>query len=120
MSQRIAQLSLPAEIDGASLAERIAEAQRAGLRAVAARDRFPTYDRAVAGSDGIVWLREFPRPEEQEARWVLVSGDGTLAGQFIIPRDADVLSASPGWLLVLEEDELDAPIIRVLRHVGPD
>lgn len=115
----VLKVELPFQIDGENPLERLAEQERAGLRVAPSLDRLPTYDRAVPGSDGVLWLREFPRPRSTESRWILIGGDGTLEGQLALPRESQVLSGTRFAVIVLETDELDASLVRFLRRAGP-
>lgn len=107
-----------AAVDGVDLASRLAVAESAEIGAVPARTELPAYDRVVSGWDGAIWLREYPAPEEADARWVLMSADAEFLGQLSLPRTTTVLDASFRWLITGQEDELDAPVVRILRRIG--
>lgn len=102
-----------ARIDGGDVAERFAEAERAGIREVTARDRIPAYDALVAGVAGL-WVRRHPRPAESEGTWLFVDPSGAPVGRLRLPRDEHVLDGSDRVVLVGTTDELDAPVLRIL------
>lgn len=107
-------------LDGVDASERLAEDARNSIRAVPARGELPAYDRAVPGNDGAVWLREYPRPDARDARWVLLAPSDELVAQVTLPRATDVLDGTLEWLVLLGSDEFDAPVVRVLRLNTPD
>jgi hypothetical protein len=104
-------------VDGTDVSARLAAAESAGIRDAPARDQIPAYDRIVSGWDGSIWIREYPAPGSTEARWVLMSADGEWVGHIVLPRTTTLLDASYEWLLTGLEDELGAPVIRVMRRL---
>ncbi len=78
--------------------------------------RHPAYDRTVPGDDGTIWLREYPLPSDTVARWVLVGAGPQLEGRLSLPRSSSVLAGNADWLVVLTRDEMDAPVVEILRR----
>ncbi len=103
-------------MDGRSAADVFSEAESQAIRAVPSNSTAPAYDRVVSGSDGSIWLREFPMPTENNARWVLIAGGSSVVGQLKLTRADTVLAADRNCLLVLARDSMDAPVVRVLQR----
>lgn len=104
--------------DGRSLADVFEEIESEAILAVPSNTTIPAYDRAVGGADGSVWLREFPMPSDARVRWMLITEGPTLAGQLWLPRADSVLAGDRSKLLLLMQDSMDAPVLRVLERVG--
>ncbi len=102
--------------DGVDLSVLFARSESVGIQEAPARARIPIYDEMLGDRSGRIWLRAFPEPEGVEARWLLLSTDGRFVGQWTLPRTTELLDASAEWMITLHEDELDAPVIEVLRR----
>ena len=98
------------------LLERMAESKREGVRAVPARGTIPAYDVVVPTQHGGLWFRRYPKPSEAEATWVLMDSLARPVGQLTLPRNDSILAASESAVLVATRDELEAPILRILRR----
>lgn len=94
--------------------ERMTQARREAIRELASYETLPAYDRIVSGPHGRVLLREYPRPRDTEARWILVSR-GRPVAILKLPRATEVKAFSETMIAVLESDEYDAPLVRVLE-----
>lgn len=90
------------------------EYRREAIREVPSRDTLPAYDRVVSGVRGLVLLREYPRPQDTTARWVLIDSDGSPIGTLRLPRKAEVRAASPEVLIIVDGSWRESQVIRVL------
>ena len=98
---------------------RMADAGRESIREVASNNTIPAYDLAIPGSDGVLWLRQYPLPQDTMALWVLIDDATVPRGTLRLPRSTAVQAASLEWLVVVERDAYDAPVVRVLQvHHG--
>ncbi|MDH5761109.1 MAG: 6-bladed beta-propeller, partial [Gemmatimonadota bacterium] len=111
-------VAIGAPVDLQDVVVRMAEAERNAIREVASNDTLPAYDLVVAGTDGPVLVREYPRPLDISVRWVVIDGAGLPLGRLTLPRDTEIKAVAPGMLVVLERDAFDAPLARILEMRG--
>ena len=118
-ARRVAEIKarrISVSIGPPDLMERMAEAEREGVRAVLAQDTIPAYDVVVPTLSGDFWLRRYPMPTESEATWVVLDSLARPVGQMTLPRGDSILDASPHAVLVSTQDDMDAPVLRILRR----
>lgn len=101
--------------DGRDLRVVAAEAERDGIQEMRGYETIPAYDLAVAGQDGLLLLRQYPRPDEAMAWWMLIKKGGSLIGRLRLPRTTQIMAASAELLVLLERDTYDAPVVRVME-----
>ena len=94
---------------------RMAETDRQAVREVASLDTLPAYDLAVSGPGGVLWLREFPRPQDTTVVWLELDSAGKPQGTVRLSRGSEVKAVTAGELAVLERDAFDAPVVRLLH-----
>ncbi|MCY3677330.1 MAG: hypothetical protein F4Z31_06110 [Gemmatimonadetes bacterium] len=82
-------------------------------------ERFPAF--AAKGllplSDGSVWVVPHSSRALGDAEFHLLGADGTWLHRLTIPAGRTLLDAGPGWVLVLEEGELDEQSVAVYELV---
>jgi len=93
----------------------MAEAERKAIREVPSYDTLPAFDLAVSGADGPLLLRQYPRPLDTTALWLVIDTDGVPMGSVTLPRATEIKAVAPRLLVVLERDIYDAPVIRILE-----
>ena len=74
---------------------------------------FPAYGRLLLGDDGVLWVRDYPRPGET-AGWRAFDDGGGWIRSLVLPPGAELLDIGADWALVLTKDEQD--IERVAVH----
>jgi hypothetical protein len=115
--RRIGQVRVPRVVPP-EVHNQMEESQREGLRAAPARASVPAYDAIVPGADGGFWVREHPLPSDSVSIWTFVDSLGEEVGSTTLPREATILSGTENLVLVGTEDELGAPVLRVLKRVS--
>lgn len=93
------------------------------VEGVPADSTFPVFDRMTAGTNGVVWMLMYPEPRETSARWLALDRNGAPFGALSLPVGSNLAAASHDWLVVLEKDAFDAPVLRILAiegGIGPE
>jgi hypothetical protein len=72
-----------------------------------AADRFPTLSSLQFGTDGLLWVKEYPRPNNPDAgHWITFDTAGRLTGQCDIPQSLTIFEFGRDYLLGEETDDL--------------
>ena len=116
--RRIGEVRVPRVNLPPGLLDQMEESQREGLRAAPARSSVPVYDFIVPGADGGFWFREHPLPSDSVSIWTFVDSLRGEVGSTPLPRDATILSGTEDLVLIGTEDEIGAPVLRVLKRVS--
>ncbi len=75
-------------------------------------DRFPAYEGLLSLPDGSFWVTTHEwRAPDQELH--LLDPDGNWIRRLTIAAGAILMDAGPDWVLLLQHDEFDAPIVAV-------
>lgn len=98
------------------LLERMAESEREGVLEVPVRGTIPAYDVTVAGTDGALWIREYPGPADEVATWFLVDSTMSRVAKASLPRSDTIVAASSNAVLVKSRDAMDTPLLLILRR----
>jgi hypothetical protein len=106
------------QIGPPELTDRMEESQREGLRAAPARYSAPAYDIILPGTDGGFWFRQHPLPADTVSVWTFVDSLGEEVGSTSLPRKATILGGTEDLVLVGTEDELGAPVLRLLKRAS--
>lgn len=99
----------------ASASETRRPALRRYYRDLPALEQFPAYDRIAVADDGGIWVRLFPRPTGDTARWVIFGAQHRLLGHVVLPRDAEIWQIVGGRVLYSVSDEFDVPVVSLRR-----
>ena len=73
---------------------------------------FPAYADLLLGDDGVLWIRDYPRPGEQ-GEWFTLSGDGERTRSLRLPPGARLEDIGRDWALVSWRDALDVERLAV-------
>ena len=70
----------------------------------------------LLGDDGVLWIRDYPRPGEH-GEWFSLSGDGERTRSLRLPPGARLEDIGPHWALVSWRDALDVERLAVYALV---
>lgn len=73
----------------------------------------PPYDRAIADSEGYVWLSDYNPARHQPATWRVFSPDGVFLGSIDTPAQFEVIQIGTDFVLAHWNDEMGVEHIRV-------
>lgn len=116
--RRIGEVRVPRVDLPPGVLDEMEESQREGLRAAPARYSAPAYDIILPGADGGFWFREHPLPADTVSVWTFVDSLGEEAGSTSLPRKSTILGGTEDLVLVGTEDELGAPVLRLLKRAS--
>ena len=94
---------------------RLRQLQREALEEVGSYDTAPAFDEVITTPDGGLWVREYPTPLGRTVRWVRVDANGSVAGQVLLDRSSQILDGNSDYLVLLDKDQLDAHVVRILK-----
>jgi hypothetical protein len=77
-------------------------------------DHHPFFDELLAGSDGLLWLREPPMAEGDTAVWWGHTRVGELARRLIVPPNLELFQITADRVVAVALDEFDVPRVLVL------
>lgn len=80
-------------------------------------ERVPLFVELHPDPAGDVWMSEFPLQSERPRRYRLFLAEGTLAGWVRVPPRFQILDVRDGFLLGMEQDELDVQSVALYRVV---
>lgn len=82
-------------------------------------EQFPAFASLIAGRDGRIWVREYPRPTAPEPqRWLAFADDGRFLCRTTMPAFDEILEFGADYLLIEDRDELG--VERVYQYpLGP-
>lgn len=64
-------------------------------------DSLPVFDRLKVDGSGRLWVREFPLPGADSARWVVIDGAGALVAEISFTVDTELLQVGTDFAVVL-------------------
>ncbi|HVT43401.1 MAG TPA: 6-bladed beta-propeller, partial [Thermoanaerobaculia bacterium] len=124
--ERVVRLSMqPRAVTAADIdqyrRERLELAEREGMRPSMERmlsvlpfpGTMPPYDRAIADSEGNVWLSDYRPARHEPATWRVFSPDGVFLGSIDAPAQFEVIQIGTDFILAHWSDEMDVEHIRV-------
>ena len=82
-------------------------------------DEFPAFASLVAGRDGRIWVKQYPRPSEPgPSTWFAFDSDGRFECSATIPTFDELLEFGADYVLAKDRDELG--VERVIQYrLGP-
>lgn len=77
-------------------------------------ERFPAFGRLRLGRDGLMWIREFPRPRDPSGQhhWIAFDPDGRFVCKLDAPRFDDVYEFGADHLLAEVRDSLGVEMVQ--------
>ena len=108
---RAAELARYAEVDNPQF-RRAGEALASEERPVA--ERFPAHASIRLGVEGDVWVRDYPRPAEDDPGWLVFDAEGRFECRAWLPFENswDAYEIGPDYVLGKVQDELDVEHVR--------
>lgn len=88
------------------------------VRAACTEDSWPLFDQIVAGNEGSLWVRAYPRHHDEETLWLALAPSGKARWKLRLERSARVAAASGPLLAVEAQDSLGTGRI-VVRFPDP-
>jgi hypothetical protein len=83
-------------------------------------DEFPAFSGIIAGRDGRIWIREYPRPRMPDARrMVAFDADGRVLCRATFPASVEPLEIGADYLLALTRDSLRVERVQQYWLRGP-
>lgn len=79
----------------------------------------PAFRSIAVGSDGLLWIEDYPSPFDQNSRWFMLRDDRIL-GWIELSQGERFLAAGEGLVLKLLVDEVGVESVVVLRVDRPD
>lgn len=80
---------------------------------------FPELDSLIVSATGQVWVREYPRPKDENFRWRAFSKSGRHVCDMLLPTNTRPYAVSDRDVLLLVLDELDVPYLRSFTFSEP-
>jgi len=78
-------------------------------------DQFPAFASAMAGRDGRIWIREYPRPRlTAPPRWIAFDAEGRFSCTVTVPAVTQLLEFGADYLLTRDRDSVG--VERVLQY----
>ncbi|MEX1257112.1 MAG: hypothetical protein WEG36_05795 [Gemmatimonadota bacterium] len=113
-------VSLHGELNAEYIARRPPEleAELVRLMRERANDTLPYFNELIALPDGAVWVGEFIIEVDPTSYLVFDSG-GHLTHRVELPRPMRILDIRPPWLLAVQEDPLDVPLVVLYTVESP-
>jgi len=97
--------------------QRLGEFRLDLLEGVPARSTLPAFSDLVGGSDGRLWVREYPRPTQDQVMWVAFNEDYQVEKRVLIPEALHVLDLAEDRALVQAEGEYGEETVEVYLFV---
>src|SRR3972149_3997510 len=70
-------------------------------------DQFPAFASAMAGRDGRIWIREYPRPRlTAPPRWIAFDAEGRFSCTVTVPAVTQLLEFGADYLLTRDRDSV--------------
>jgi hypothetical protein len=83
-------------------------------------DEFPAFSTVIVGRDGRIWIREYPKPGEPDARRMIAFGaDGRALCRATFPPFDEILEIGADYLLAQTEGEAGAERVQQFALRGP-
>jgi len=76
---------------------------------------YPAFADVLVDRAGQLWVLDYPRPGNDERRWVVYTPDGHALGTVTTPPAVRVLEVGGDYLLGVWQDELDVEYVRLYR-----
>lgn len=105
------------------------ERLEAEMEAMSFADFFPAYLRIRVGSDGTIWVREYPAPDEIDfenstrhgfagkPNWTVFSPEGHWLGTVALPNGFTIHEIHPDLVLGVWRDDLDVQYVRAYQVI---
>jgi hypothetical protein len=77
-------------------------------------DHHPYFDQLLAGSEGLLWLREPPRVEGDTVVWWGHTRVGEIARRMIVPPGLELFQIAADRVVAVARDEFNVPRVLVL------
>ncbi len=100
-------------VGGRNFVEVITEFRRGLLEDLPARPTLPAFSAMKGGADGLLWIREYPDPFQDQVAWVGFSETWEREKRIAMPVSLDVLDISEDGVLVHSRGAHDENLIEV-------
>ena len=100
-------------IGGRNFMEHITEFRRRLLEDLPARSTLPSFSAMKGGADGLLWIREYPDPLQDQVAWVGFSEAWERKKRIVMPARLHVLDISEDRILVRAKGALDETLVEV-------
>jgi len=98
--------------------ERLLEFRLDLLEHLPARETLPAFSEILGGSDGRLWVREYPSPDQPEVLWVAFDERNEVTQRVRVPMGLQVLDFASDRVLVLHRAEYGEEIVSVFSIEG--
>lgn len=92
-----------------------ADRRRSIWRSAPLPDTLPAYDALLVDGLDRLWVRMYPRAQDDDREWLVIDPDSLSARRVKVPRGAELLDARQGEVLLLLRDRLDVERVEVRR-----
>jgi hypothetical protein len=92
------------------------------MNAMPVPDSMPVFSELRVGADDRLWVQKYRAPLDVSQEWLAIGEAGDVLASLSMDASLELLDIGPDYVLVLTEDDLDVPAVRMyqLRVADPE